>query len=116
MQTTYGHNTLVWPCPAVLAMGWSHSVFITQSAHEYLLDTRVPALPRTSRLTSTSDFSLERVRHLVYVDDVVLFGTDQPAVAQAQSQYVAAAAGHGLPAKVSKLVAPSAAGVDCLGI
>ena len=39
----YGADTMVFPCASRLPMGWSHSVFLAQSAHECLTE-RTPTL------------------------------------------------------------------------
>jgi len=111
----FGAGTLVYPCLTVLAMGWSHSVFLTQSAHLHLCDTCTPLQPG-DRITSSSDLLVDRTRHLVYIDDVVMVGTDPVDMETKQRLYVAAAAARGLPAKPSKVVAPCSTGVECLGL
>jgi hypothetical protein len=113
--TEFAADAMVYPCLTVLAMGWSHSVFLAQQAHEHLLDTRTRLL-RCDRITHTSDLRIDRVRHLVYIDDLILFGTDPVLMRVLLGEYVAVTADVGLPAKPSKVVQPTADGVDCLGI
>ena len=64
----------VWPCLQVLAMGWSHSVFVTQMAHQRFLDTGTTLQP-ADRITTTSDLCVDRLRHGVYIDDVIVVDT-----------------------------------------
>jgi hypothetical protein len=109
-------GTKVYPCLRVLAMGWSHSVFLTQKAHENLLNIACPRLPAQDRITPTSDLHVDRVRHLVYVDDLVIVGTEREPVALAQDEYLVEAAARHLPSKPSKVVRPSCTGVECLGM
>ena len=111
----FGPNVTVYPCLVVLAMGWSHSVYLTQTAHEHMLNTRTTLRPE-DRITRTADLRIDRVRHLVYVDDLIIIGPDKEAVAFEQQAYIKAAEAIDLPVKPSKVVLPSADGVDCLGI
>ena len=111
----YGPGVLVWPCLTVLAMGWSHSVYVAQSAHERLLDDDTLLRP-CDRITHTSDLLVDRVRHMVYIDDIIMLGTDPVLMGAMQRQYVEAAAERHLPAKPSKVVAPTADGMDALGL
>ena len=111
----YGAATTVYPCVTVLAMGWSHSVYITQVAHLHLCDTSTRLLA-CDRITSSSDLLVNRTRHLVYIDDVVMVGLDPDDMAARQREYLAVADARGLPAKPSKVVAPTPHGVDCLGL
>ena len=115
LSERFGADTTVHPCLTVLAMGWSHSVFITQTAHTFILDQETVLRP-ADRITHRSDLRLDRVRHLVYVDDLIILGPDRALVTAAQRQYLSAVAARRLPAKPSKVVEPSCDGVDCLGI
>ena len=114
----YGADTLVWPLFTVVPMGWSHSVLLTQQAHEHMLDTapELHSLRRTERITNTSDFNVDRVRHAVYIDDVIFIGRNKSQVEAAQSAYVGVANARHLPVKPSKVVPPSADGIEGLGM
>lgn len=105
----------IYPCLTVLAMGWSHSVYLAQSVHEHLLSS-ITALQPCDRITSSSDLIINRLRHLVYIDDVVILGTDHTTVANAQSDYLLMVTSRGLPAKPSKIILPTCTGAECLGI
>ena len=96
-------------------MGWSHSVLLAQSAHEFLLDTATSLSP-ADRLSADNDSMLDRVRHAVYVDDLMLISTDRRALALLQQQYISVVEAHGLPVKRSKVVLPTSDGVDLLGL
>ena len=111
----FGCDTMVYPCCTTLPMGWSHSVYLGQVAHEHQLDTRT-SLSRDDRITGTSDLRLDRVRHKVYVDDLMLFGPDPQALHRLQDEYVAAMESAGLVVKMSKLVRPTSSGVECVGL
>jgi hypothetical protein len=71
----------------------------------------------TSTLPSpTGDFILNRMRHSVYIDDLNVYGTDAAAISLAMDEYIATMASVNLPAKPSKVVRPTADGLECLGI
>jgi hypothetical protein len=110
-----GPDHLVYPCCRTLPMGWTHSVFIAQAAHEHLMITRGGFDPRDF-LTPTSDSDLNRVRVQVYIDDVSFFGTDPATVGSAQDRYVTTVSHAHLPPKLSKLVKPTSHAVESLGL
>lgn len=107
---------LIYPCCLTLPMGWSHSVYLAQMAHEHLLDTSTPLQAADRISPGGSDFQLDRPRHLVYIDDVCLFGHDAAQLADMQQAYLAAAARAGIPAKPAKVVHPSCGPVEVLGL
>ena len=138
-------GTLVYPCCTTLPMGFSHSVFLAQSVHEHIIDTRVPLLRRCDRIvrhsvdtqqvdpggtppvpvlqlatsllpSPSTDLNIDRLRHSVYIDDLNLYGTDPATMNAAMDQYLAAMEVTHLPAKPSKVVRPSSDGVECLGV
>ncbi len=108
-------DALVWPCCTTLPMGWSHSVLLAQLAHEHFLDTRT-GLRRDDRICANNDGVVDRVRHQVYIDDLLLFGYDRDALARTQDAYVAAIRATGLVVKQSKVCPPTRDGVTCLGL
>jgi hypothetical protein len=110
----YGPDTLIHPCCATLPMGWSHSVFLAQSAHEHILNTRTSLSP-LDRISSHTDTRLDRVRHAVYIDDLILLGTDRAAVDRAQQEYLRLLPSVGLGAKKEKVVSATSEPVECLG-
>jgi hypothetical protein len=105
----------LYPCCTTLPMGWSHSVFVAQAAHEHILNSHTRLSP-SDRIASASDLLLDRPRHAVYIDDLILFGTNREEIADLQSHYVDVVSSLGLPAKPSKVVLPSCDGVECLGL
>lgn len=115
MSTEFGSGTLIYPCCTTLPMGWSHSVYVAQMAHEHLLNSSTPLQP-CDRIHADGDFRLDRMRHQVYIDDLNLFGHDPDALARIQSHYVQTVSAVGLPVKPSKVVAPSCHGVECVGL
>lgn len=140
----YPANTIVYPCCKTLPMGFSHAVFIAQAVHEHIIDTKVPLLRRhdriirhvldpsivatvthdnqqlplcTSQLPSpATDFTINRMRHSVYIDDLNIYGTDIDVINQAMDEYLMVMEQVHLPAKPSKVVRPTADGVECLGM
>lgn len=112
-----GHDrrSMVWPCITVLAMGWSHSVYITQLIHEYILDS-IPSLQSQDRITHSNDFALNRTRHMVYIDDVIFFSSDREAAEHIQTNYINKMEAELLPVKRNKIISPSSEGVECLGV
>jgi hypothetical protein len=110
-----GSGGLVYPCCLTLPMGWSHSVFVAQAAHEHLLDTRTSLLP-VDRVSLATDLRLDRPRHQVYIDDLILLGPDPVRLRELQVEYLSVVRDAGIPAKPSKLVWPTSQGVECLGL
>lgn len=108
-------GTRVWPLFVAVAMGWSHAVFVTQAIHEAFLDYHTPFI-RADRITDSSDRRLDRVRHMVYIDDLIIIGFNRDVMTAMQRRYVDAANARGMPVKPSKVALPSATGVDCLGL
>ena len=64
----------------------------------------------------TGDFIVNRLRHSVYIDDLNIYHHDAVMMNTAIDQYLLAMSSVGLPAKPSKIVRPTADGLDCLGI
>jgi hypothetical protein len=107
---------LLYPCCLTLPMGWSHSVYLAQAAHEHLLNTSTPLQPADRIFPHSADFQLSRSRHLVYIDDVCMFGPDPVQLASWQQSYLEAAARAGVPAKTVKVVSPRSGPVEVLGL
>jgi hypothetical protein len=101
----YGPDTLIYPMCTTLPMGWSHSVTIGQRSHEHLVDTAPAAEPR-ERITATSDRRLDRVRMVIYIDDVLWFGKDKRAVADRQARYLERMRDRGFLIKEPKVHPP----------
>jgi len=115
LQLQFGMNTLIYPCCRTLPMGWSHAVFVAQSAHEHLLNS-LPGFAVQDRITTIADIKTDRVRHAVYVDDLTMLGHDDHDMEARQDAYISFFESKGLVAKPSKIVRPSADGVSCLGL
>ena len=119
----FGAIATVYPMCTTLPMGWSHSVYVAQSAHEWLLDSELAGvLPAGDRIgafnSGFTDYHLngQRIMHAVYIDDLSIFGTDKAALAAVQRAYTGVAEAKGLAVKSSKVVAPSADSVEVLGL
>lgn len=116
VTTVLRSSDMIYPACTTLPMGWSHSVFVAQRAHEHLVDTRTE-LQRSDRIMSENDFRIgNRVRHHIYIDDLAFFGHDSDEVDRLQRNYMSAVESTGLLVKLSKLVRPSTTGVECIGL
>jgi hypothetical protein len=111
----FGFDVMVFPCCTTLPMGWSHSVFVAQSVHEFFLDVHTN-LRREDRITHSADLKVNRIRHQVYIDDLLLFGLNSEEVGKVQQSYLDALWFHNLPPKLSKVVRPTSQPVECLGM
>ena len=96
-------------------MGWSHSPRLAQAAHEHVLDTHT-TLRHADRICADNDTVVDRERHQVYIDDLILFGYDAESLAATQQRYIDAVRHVGLVVKDTKVVLPSSHGVVCLGL
>ena len=101
----YGNQTKIWPRLIVLAMGWSHSVYITQSIHEHILNTFTGLMP-SDRININNDLRINRIRHMVYIDDLIIIGFNRLEVHRLQQQYISTVNAMRLPVKPSKVVPP----------
>ena len=117
LEAQFG-DVLIFPCCTTLPMGWSHSAFLAQAAHEFILDTRVRGMGSTSRITLSSDYRIDRPRHMVYIDDCGFFGLERhrSILLRMQADYDRVLSGVGLPPKPSKVVPPSSGGVEVIGV
>lgn len=111
----FGCDTMVYPCCATLPMGWSHSVLLAQLAHEHVLNT-LTSLSPAGRITETNDSVVDRLRHQVYIDDLNIFGYDVDEVRHVQDEYIHVVESLGLIVKPTKVVRPTSAGVECVGL
>jgi hypothetical protein len=105
----------VWPCCTTLPMGFSHAVYLAQAVHEHVLCTRC-GFNAADAVGPNTDTRLDRVRWQAYIDDLLLFGHDQKAVAKAQERYVAEMRRLGFPIKQEKVVRPTCKQITVLGL
>jgi hypothetical protein len=117
LAAEYGADTLVWPCCAALPMGFSHSVYLAQAAHEHMLDTRT-SLSSQDRIGVAADLTLDehRLLHTVYIDDLIALSHSRSQVDDAIDAYLPVAESNGTPAKPSKVVRATTDPVDALGL
>lgn len=111
----FGEGVTVWPCCTTLPMGWNHAVFVAQSVHENVLNS-LPGLEMENRIAAGMDSRLDRVRHAVYIDDLILLGMDPNDVKSIQRSYISRMSAKELEPKHSKTVEPTATCVECLGL
>lgn len=104
-----------WPRMHVLPMGWSHSVFLAQKAHENLIDNYVGLSP-SERFGSNHPAILGEFLHGEYVDDYFSLGTDERRARNAAEKLVATCEELHLNTNLKKLVMPGAKMVTILGI
>ena len=109
-------DQVLFPALVVLAMGHSHSPFLTQDAHEHFVYSRT-SLRREDALNGLTDSRLDRLRHCICIDDVCWIGSAslnvvQPAVHEYER---AVALVDGLELKRSKNVDATSEPVDVLG-
>jgi hypothetical protein len=117
LAAQHGADTLVWPCCTTLPMGWSHSVYLAQCAHEHILNTATPFCP-ADRITPANDFRLDRTRHGLYIDDLVVISPSRDEANRHLAIYDAAVAARRLPAstKPDKRIDPTTEPVDAIGL
>jgi hypothetical protein len=108
-------GTMIHPCCVTLPMGWSHSVYVAQMAHEHFINTHT-SLSLSRRIMSNGPKDFNELTHQIYIDDLNLFGYDKDEVARAQDEYIKAVTDFGLIVKSSKVVKPCSTGVECLGL
>ena len=111
----YDANDMVYPCCSTLPMGFAHSVYLAQMAHEHIINSRT-SLRAADRLCRDGDFNLDRPRHFVYIDDSAIWATDPQLVHRLQDEYIAAMESVGLPAKPSKVVRATENDIELLGM
>jgi hypothetical protein len=111
----HGADTLVWPCCTTLPMGFSHSVYLAQTAHEHQLNEQSTLRPE-DRVTERNDVLINRTRHLCYIDDLIMVDIDERRLALRQAEYIAGIEPTGLIVKQSKVQRPTTEPVECLGL
>lgn len=104
-----------WPRMRVLPMGWSHSVFLAQTAHEHLIDSRV-GLSTHERLGMNHPAILGEFSHGEYVDDYFSLGTNPDRARHALEKVVSTCRKIHLDTNRKKLVTPGPRVVTILGI
>ena len=108
-------DQVLYPAFRVCAMGFSHSPAMTQNAHETFI-YRNTSLQRSNALTRFSDRRIDRLRHAICLDDVIMLAPARLKLVQpALLEYRRAAnAGH-LLVNQEKSVNATSSPVECLG-
>lgn len=94
---------LIWPMVRTLPMGFAHAVLLAQDFHLGFIRECVPLLRDAARLSPENDLRLDRLRWMIYIDDLSVFGLSPDAVDAALIQYCAACDSVGLRVKPAKL-------------
>lgn len=114
-------DELVYPCCTTLPMGWSHSVFVGQSAHEHTLygDDNGAVLAAADNVLNLLSPLVDRPLHAVYVDDLGALAPDAHSLWRLHHAVLAAYARVGLIVKMSKVITPTSlrhSSVELLGM
>jgi hypothetical protein len=115
VAAAHGADTMIYPCCATLPMGWSHSVYLAQQVHEHILNTATDLSP-SDRILPDTDSLLDRTRHAVYIDDLLVFGYDPAQMASWLTTYDRAMDRLAIPSKTEKRIEPTASQVEGLGL
>jgi hypothetical protein len=107
---------LVYPMCHTTPMGWSHAVYVAQSAHEHTLYSAGVLRREDSLLVSHVLDSPSVVKHGLYIDDGGHIGHDQQRVQAQLDLCCDAYERRGFVVKRSKVVRASADGVRLLGL
>jgi hypothetical protein len=105
----------IWPCCITLPMGWAHSPYLAQTAHIYVATTH-GGLLSYNQLCIGNDLCMDRIRYMIFIDDISWIGDDLEEMIRQQLSYEAGAARINLPTKPSKRIAPTSTGVEVIGI
>ena len=109
-------SDVVYPCCLTLPMGWTHSVFLAQAAHEHFIDSHTTKLRDAERLTRSDAHNLclvDELCYTCYIDDITIFSTNPAAANSAIDEYLERANAAHLKVKLSKLVRPTEVAESC---
>ena len=105
-----------FPMCVSLAMGFSHAVFLAQTAHEHILYSGGVLQRADSLLRLPSPIvSAERALHGVVIDDFFLFSLNRELATQQMQRVLGAYRAAGFVVKESKLVMPTSDPVKVIG-
>jgi hypothetical protein len=110
----FGADTLIYPLLTRLPMGFSHSPFLCQEVHSYIVK-KFTRLTAADEIRADTDLVVDRPRWCVYLDDFTMAGPDDCDVDGIFEEYLQAMKSNGLPAKPSK-VQPPAVRAESLGL
>jgi hypothetical protein len=83
----YPVGAIIYPVYTRLPMGWSHSVFLAQTAHVYQIATKT-SRPLADRILWSSDRLIDRMRYGIYIDDDCDLGTEGGELEEKQQEYI----------------------------
>jgi hypothetical protein len=105
-----------FPMCLTLPMGFSHAVFLAQSAHEHVVYSSGALVRERSLLCLTSPvLSHEHALHGIVIDDFFLFSLSQEVAEASVLRVLAAYRAAGFVVKQSKVVMPTSAPVKVIG-
>ena len=116
LSSTLDPHVRIYPALLVLPMGWSHSVFVAQQAHEHLVYSHTSLKREDSVVAAGADNLIDRTRHSLYIDDMAMFDTDKRRLARTQDEYSSMMELFYLPIKPSKHVPPTDQPTPVLGL
>lgn len=111
----FGPDTFVFPCCNRLPMGWSHSVFLAQTAHMEVV-MRKGVFRREDRIDSSTDKMLDRTRWSIFIDDLFVLGKEKEEVKTGQENYLTCMSAVGLPVNLKKVVLATSDPVSIMGV
>ena len=109
-------NSVLYPAFCVMAMGFSHSPALTQDAHENIIYNGTSLFKRSDALSRFNDLRIDRLRHMICLDDVIVAAPAQLQLVQpALNEYDRAVESAGLVVKHSKSVNATSEPIEALG-
>jgi hypothetical protein len=106
---------LVYPMCTTLPMGWSHSVFVSQAVHEFVL-YHIGKLNPNDNVIHLKSPLIDRSLHAVYIDDFGVLSDTEDGCNRSLNVAITAYATAGLALKMSKLRRTSRDPVQLLGM
>ena len=115
LRADFPTSETVYPCFRTVPMGWSHSVYAVQRAHEFIAASE-SGLQRDDRISPGNDCRVDRPRHFIYIDDTVFLATSQHEADALLAAHLLTLSRHRLDAKPSKVVPATSAPTEIIGI
>ena len=107
----------LWPACLTLPMGFSHAVYLAQTAHEHVLYSSGALNPddNITRLVGPPDITSTRALHGICIDDFFLFCTSRTLASQIFTRVLESYRAAGFVVKASKVVEPTSSPVKVIG-